>query len=84
MAGFDPQKDKILGKWVSDETGLIISINQYENGAPKVQIGPRLVTLKDGSESQRKAGRLTMEDVLFLYDVIDEVKEKLAAVSRPQ
>ena len=84
MAGFDPQKDKILEKWVSEDTGLIISINQYENGAPKVQIGPRLVTLKDGSESQRKAGRLIMEDLLFLYDVIDDVKEKLAAVSRPQ
>ena len=84
MAGFDPQKDKILEKWVSDETGLIVSINQYDTGAPKVQIGPRLVTLKDGSESQRKAGRLTMEDLMFVYDIIDDVKEKLAKVTRPE
>jgi len=84
MAGFDPTKDKILEKWVSDETGLIVSINQYENGSPKVQIGPRLVQLKDGSETQRKAGRLTMEDLLFVYNIIDEVKDKLAKVSRPE
>ncbi len=39
---FDPEKDKILKKWKCDETGLIISINKYADGEPKLQIGPRI------------------------------------------
>ncbi len=80
---FDPEKDKILKKWQSDETGLLVSINQYGDGEPKVQIGPRMFTRKDGKESQRKAGRLTIEDVMWLYDIIDDVKEELAKLARP-
>ena len=34
--------DKILDKWKCEETGLVISINQYGDGEPKLQIGPRL------------------------------------------
>jgi hypothetical protein len=80
---FDPEKDKILKKWQCDETGLVISINQYGDGEPKVQIGPRIFTRKDGQESQRKAGRLTIEDVMWVYDIIDDVKEELSKLARP-
>ncbi|MBW2449659.1 MAG: hypothetical protein JRE92_04435 [Deltaproteobacteria bacterium] len=80
---FDPEKDKILKKWQCDETGLVVSINQYGDGEPKVQIGPRIFTRKDGKESQRKAGRLTIEDVMWFYDIIDDVKEELSKLARP-
>ncbi|HSQ87069.1 MAG TPA: hypothetical protein VLM43_20380 [Desulfobacterales bacterium] len=80
---FDPEKDKILKKWQCDETGLVVSINQYGDGEPKVQIGPRIFTRKDGQESQRKAGRLTIEDVMWFYDIIDDVKEELAKLAKP-
>jgi hypothetical protein len=30
-----------------------------------------------------KAGRLTVEDVLWLYDVIDDVKETLTGLAAP-
>jgi hypothetical protein len=80
---FDPEKDKILKKWQCDETGLVVSINQYGDGEPKVQIGPRIFTRKDGQESQRKAGRLTIEDVMWFYDIIDDVKEELSKLARP-
>ena len=80
---FDPEKDKILKKWQCDETGLVVSINQYGDGEPKVQIGPRIFTKKDGKESQRKAGRLTIEDVIWFYDIIDDVKEELSKLARP-
>ena len=80
---FDPSMDKVLKKWKSDETGLVISINQYGNGEPKLQIGPRIFVKKDGGESQRKAGRLTIEDVMWLYDMIDEIKDELSKVSQP-
>ena len=80
---FDPEKDKILKKWQCEETGLVISINQYAEGEPKVQIGPRIFTKKDGGESQRKAGRLTMEDLMWLYDIIDDVKDELSNLAKP-
>jgi hypothetical protein len=80
---FDPEMDKILKKWQCDETGLLVSINQYGNGEPKVQIGPRIFKTKDGKESQRKAGRLTIEDVMWFYDIIDDVKEELSKLARP-
>ena len=81
---FDPEKDKILKKWKSEETGLIVSINQYENGEPKLQIGPRIFVKKDGNESQRRAGRMTIEDLLWFYDIIDEVKDDLQKLTLPE
>ncbi|HMA67555.1 MAG: hypothetical protein R6X08_11340 [Desulfosalsimonadaceae bacterium] len=84
MAGYDPEKDKMLKEWVCEDTGLHISINQYAEGEPKLQIGPRILMKKDGSQRRpAKAGRLSMEDVLFLYDVIDEVKDELAKLVDP-
>jgi len=80
---FDPEKDKVLKKWVCAETGLVVSINQYANGEPKVQIGPRVIKTKDGKESQRKAGRMTIEDLMWFYEIIDDVKESLSQMAGP-
>ena len=81
---FDPEQDKILRKWKCDETGLVVSINQYADGEAKLQIGPRVFTKKDGNESQRRAGRLSIEDLLWFYDIIDEVKDELSRLSGPR
>ncbi len=82
---YDPEKDVVLKKWKCDETGLMISINQYGGGEPKVQIGPRILLKKDGSQrAPVKAGRLTIEDLMWLYDIIDEVKEELSSLHKPQ
>ncbi len=82
---FDPEKDKVLEKWQCEETGLVVSINQYANGQPKVQIGPRMLKKKDGAErAPAKAGRLTIEDVLWLHDIIDDVKDKLSRLVEPE
>ena len=81
---FDSSKDKILQKWQCEETGLVVSINQYGDGEAKVQIGPRIFVKKDGGESQRKAGRLAMEDLMWFYDIIDEVKEELLQLTIPE
>ena len=81
---FDQEKDKVLKFWRSEETGLIISINSYNDGEAKVQIGPRIFVKKDGSESQRRAGRLSMEDTLWLYDIIDEIQEALSDLATPE
>ena len=80
---FDSSKDKILKEWKCEETGLVVSINQYGDGEAKLQIGPRIFIKKDGGESQRKAGRLTIEDLMWFYEIIDELKDELAALAKP-
>jgi hypothetical protein len=82
--GFDPEKDKVLKQWKCEETGLVISINQYDGGEAKLQIGPRILLKKDGTErAPMKAGRLSVEDVMWLYDIIDEIKDELSDLSGP-
>jgi hypothetical protein len=81
---FDPEMDKVLKKWRCEETGLLVTINQYGDGEAKVQIGPRVILKKNGEESQRKAGRLTIEDLQWFYEIIDEVKEELSALAKPE
>ena len=82
---FDPEKDKVLKKWKCEETGLIVSINKYDKALPKVQIGPRILKKQDGSDrAPVKAGRLTIEDLLWFYDIIDEVKDELMRLARPE
>jgi hypothetical protein len=82
---FDPDQDKKLKEWKSEETGLIVSINQYGNAQPKVQIGPRMLKKKDGTDrAPSKAGRLNLEDMEFLYGIIDEVKEELESRIKPE
>ena len=81
---FDPSKDKVLKKWKCEETGLIVTINQYGDGEPKVQIGPRILLKKDGTErAPAKAGRLSIEDLMWLYDIIDELKEDMTDLPGP-
>jgi hypothetical protein len=78
MAGFDPEKDKVLKRWKCEETGLVMAIHSYDGGEPKLQIGPRILMRKDGTErAPAKAGRLSIEDVSWLYDHIDEIKDEL-------
>lgn len=82
---FDPSLDKILKQWKSEETGLVVSINQYGDGQPKLQIGPRILKKKDGSDrAPVRAGRLSIEDVLWIYDIIDDVKEDLQSFAEPE
>ncbi len=81
---FDPEKDKMLKKWKCEETGLVVSINQYGEGEPKLQIGPRILMKKDGTErAPMKAGRLSIEDLIWFYEIIDEVKDELSNLARP-
>jgi len=64
---------------------LIVSINQYGSGEPKVQIGPRVLLKKDGTErAPVKAGRLTIEDLMWLYEIIDELKDEMTHLAKPE
>jgi len=82
---YDPEMDKVLKKWKCEETGLLVSINRYGSGEAKLQIGPRILLKKDGSErAPVKAGRLTIEDLMWFYDIIDEVKDELSGLAKPE
>ena len=85
MAGYDPEMDKKLKEWKNEETGLLLSIHQYGDGEPKLQIGPRILKKKDGTDRMpSKAGRLTIEDVMWIYDIIDEVKDEFSDLVGPE
>ena len=74
---YDASKDVALTSWENEETGLMVSINRYGDGDPKLQIGPRAYTRKDGKKSSTKAGRLTIDDVLWLDEILEEVADKM-------
>jgi hypothetical protein len=74
---YDPTKDQLLESWENEKTGLQLSINRYGDGEPKLQIGPRTYTKKDGTQGSTKTGRLTIDDVLWLNEVLEEVQEKM-------
>ncbi len=82
---YDAAKDETLNTWKCEETGLVLSIHRYAGGEPKVQVGPRVLKKKDGTDrAPVKAGRLTIEDVMWLYDVIDEIKEEMSELATPE
>lgn len=82
---YDPEKDKVLKKWKSEETGLVLSINRYGEGEAKLQIGPRILKKKDGTDGAPvKAGRLSMEDVIWLDDMLNEIRDELGRLNKPQ
>ncbi|MFH2220414.1 MAG: hypothetical protein ABII68_12250 [Pseudomonadota bacterium] len=82
---YDPDKDKTLKNWTCNETGLVVSINRYGDGEAKLQIGPRVLKKRDGTDrAPVKAGRLTIEDLMWFYDIIDEVKDELSRLARPE
>jgi len=82
---YEASKDEVLKQWHCEETGLMVSIQRYDGGEAKVQIGPRILKRKDGSErAPAKAGRLTIEDIMWFYSIIDEVKEELSNLVGPE
>jgi hypothetical protein len=77
---YEPEKDHILASWENEKTGLTVSIYRYADGDPKLQIGPRTFIKKDGTKSATKAGRLSMDDILWLGGILEEVTQKMNAI----
>lgn len=77
---YEPEKDHMLATWENEKTGLTVSIYRYGEGDPKLQIGPRTFTKRDGTKSASKAGRLTVDDVVWLGEILEEVTQKMNAV----
>ncbi len=85
MAGYDPSKDEKIKEWRSPDTFLVVSINRYAEGQPKVQIGPRIYKKQDGSDrAPVRAGRLSLEDMDWFMGIADEVMENLKSLIPPE
>lgn len=59
-------KDEETGK------GLKASVNRYNDGPIKFQIGPRTYFTKDDKQRFTKVGRLTKEELEWLMQIGDE------------
>jgi len=62
---------------VGDNDTLKVSVNSYNGGERKLQIGPRIFEKKNGDEGFRKAGRMTAEEYAQLKDLLSEIEEAL-------
>lgn len=74
---YDEKKDVVL--WSGRVDNLMISVQKYADGAPKFQIGPRVITKATGEESFVKAGRLTAGEFEYISTMMPEIKKALAA-----
>jgi len=69
---YNSRKDKVLKEWRPENSDLVITLNKYGNGQPKLQIGPREYT----PGAFRKAGRLDHDEMSFLaHTVVPEATE---------
>lgn len=73
---FDASLDVVLKEFeMKDEDtgkGLRASVNQYNEGPIKFQIGPRTYTTKDDKQKFTKVGRLSKSELEWLMQVGDE------------
>ena len=82
---YDVNKDKLLKlfEMKSDTLGnsLLVSIFSYNNAKPKLQI-TRSYKKKDETFGYTAAGRLTIEEVEFIRDNINEIIEIMKGEKR--
>ncbi len=72
MSAYDESKDKRL--WRGQIGNLVVSVQQYNGGEAKVQIGPRVIESKNGGTINSKAGRLTIDELQWITEKADEIK----------
>lgn len=78
---YNEKLDKVLfdaGIPNEDGTTLKVSVYSYNGGEPKLQIGPRVYTKKNGEEGFRKAGRMTGGEMEKLVDLMPELSVYLS------
>jgi hypothetical protein len=76
---YDESKDKEIKTW-QHQGGLYVSIYQYNGGEPKIQIGPRAYRKSDGSLGYGRTGRLSLEEMGWLFGLKDEIREAIKSV----
>jgi len=74
MAGYDQNKDKLikLFELKKDKSDLLCSIFSYDGGSPKLGF-TRSFLKADGSVGYSQLGRMTVDELKFLKENIDEM-----------
>jgi hypothetical protein len=83
---YNEDLDKVLfdGNIESEDgTVLKVSVYSYNGGDPKLQIGPREYTKKNGDKGYRKAGRMTAGELEKLVDMLPDLQIHLGAETLP-
>ena len=77
--GWDKEKDVALKEWdIEGEKGVLkVSVNSYNDGDKKLQIGPRTFEKRGGSTGYGKAGRLTADETKRLIEILPEALETI-------
>ncbi|MEW6613962.1 MAG: hypothetical protein AB1401_00600 [Thermodesulfobacteriota bacterium] len=73
---YDPDLDKVV-KEFTHENGLCVSINRYNGGDEKVQIGPRVIGKGTIAEKKVKAGRLSKEEFEWVCSLREKIEKCL-------
>jgi len=74
MSGYDQNKDKLvkLFEMKKERASLLCSVFSYDGGVPKVGFS-RSFEKNDGSIGYSSLGRLTLDEIKFLKENIDEI-----------
>jgi len=80
---YKSDKDKLIKAFTleGDKGSLDFQIFSYNEQPPKLQM-TRSFTRKDGTVDYGKGGRLSLKEVLFLKDAIDEIIKAMKEESK--
>ena len=76
---YDPKKDKEIKSWripVADDQVAVVSLKCYDDGDPKLQIGPSEIDQGNGVIHGR-IKRWGWSELLKLRDALDEAIDKM-------
>lgn len=75
--GYDKDLDKVLKEWrhkISSERELSLTVRCYNNGIPKLQIGPYIRLDSDGKDIGvwGKLGRMDLTELEIIFESIPD------------
>ncbi|MFA5732907.1 MAG: hypothetical protein WC934_13030 [Acidithiobacillus sp.] len=80
---FDNSKDQLIKSWdikINENTKLVVSIHRYNNGDPKVQIGPMMYLKDDQTWSFGKLKRLGWSEMNLLQEIMDDILSEMDSI----
>lgn len=70
---YDKTKDELLW-WKMGPGSIRVSVNRYNRGPIRVQLGPRLLKVIDGKEMWGKLGRMSLDEWDWLVAQAEPIK----------
>jgi hypothetical protein len=81
---YDEKKDKCIQEWKvqGESDSVMVGVYQYDGGAVKVQIGPRIITKSNGEETRLKAGRLSAREFVGLVNLAPKIAKAIQSARK--